>query len=62
MDSSLGNDNAYFRAFLSTFCSSIAEEHEESDDLPIRLFNKRLVIEEIEGEVLEWSIRYLSKK
>ncbi|OWF42240.1 protein phosphatase 1E-like [Mizuhopecten yessoensis] len=56
-----GNDLASFQRFLDKFCQTIADEG-ESEDLPIRLSNHRLLTDEIEGECLEWSVRYLEPR
>lgn len=57
----LGNDLVSFQRFLDKFCQSIDNEG-ESEDLPIRLFNHHLLTEEIEGECLEWCLRYLDSR
>ncbi|XP_033748812.1 protein phosphatase 1F-like [Pecten maximus] len=56
-----GSDLGSFQRFLDKFCQTIADEG-ESEDLPIRLFNQRLLTDEIEGECLEWSLRYLDSR
>ncbi|XP_069134647.1 uncharacterized protein [Argopecten irradians] len=50
-----GNDLGSFQRFLDKFCQTITDEG-ESEDLPIRLFNHRLLTGDLDQKPKEWSL------
>ena len=57
-----GNDISTFKQFLSVFCKDHHGPITEDDPLPVRLLNYYLTEAEVEAEVLEWSLQYLTVK
>lgn len=59
MEEPFTNDRESFQRFLAAFCKRINDNEDDSDFLPFRPPNRHLILEELQGECFDWSLRYL---